>query len=45
MVTDIFYVFLVYYHMKIMIILDLEFIIHYDKIYEFKFIPYSSKSH
>ena len=31
MTIDMFYVFPFYYHVKIMIILDLEFIIYYDE--------------
>ena len=38
MATCMFYVFSLYYHMKIMIVLDLGFIVYYNKIYEFRFI-------
>ena len=35
--TCMFYVFSLYYHEKIMIVLDLEFIVGYDEINEFRF--------
>ena len=37
MATGMFYVFPLYYHVKIMIVLDLGFIVYYDEIYEFRF--------
>ena len=38
MTTSMFYVFPLYYNIKIMIVLYPEFIVYYDKIYEFRFI-------
>ena len=37
MATGMFYLFPLYYNVKIMIILDFRFIVYYDEIYEFRF--------
>ena len=35
MATGMFYVFSLYYHVKIMIVLEIGLIVYYDEIYEF----------